>query len=548
MIPKIGIRNETSQPAHGHADAVRAWHADLQTRLSGWFKTPFELIDAQTGESISGHARTASNDPLVRAEVCRAVAGRGKAEIIEDDGPLLALAIPIYGDASQTIVAVATFVADTATTDAQLCNVAHPLGLAPEAARRWLSAQNSWQPDVLRNMGQLATERLAAECRLRSLDRDIRDLTINLSTTYEEISLIYRLTQNLKLTSHANELARLAVQWLADVVPAHCLAVQLTNPAFDEPSTLPLITFGNCPVTSDELSELFDSLDLTPGKRPLIVNDPDAIPVRWKWPDVRQLVAVSLCEGNNCFGWLVAFNHTAGGEFGTVEASLLSSVAAIMGIHRGNAQLYDQQRDLFKGMVRSLTSAIDAKDPYTCGHSERVAKVAVRLAQAMECSPAEVDTIYLAGLLHDIGKIGINDEVLRKPGKLTDAEYEHIKLHTRIGHRILSDIRQLDDVLPVVLHHHEQWNGAGYPDGLAAEEIPLLARIMAVADSFDAMSSDRPYRRGMPDEKLDIIFREGAGKQWDARVIEAFFRVRDDARAIAARTHQTAKPDSRDMT
>src|SRR5690606_35489872 len=141
--------------------------------------------------------------------------------------------------------------------------------------------------------------------------------------------------------------------------------------------------------------------------------------------------------------------------------------------------------------------------------------------------------IYLAGLLHDIGKIGIDDNVLRKPGKLTDAEYEHIKLHAEIGHRILRDIKQLDDVLPVVLHHHEQWNGRGYPHKLAGEGIPLLARIMAVADSFDAMSSDRPYRPGMPDAKLDSIFRQGAGEQWDARVIEAFFQVRDEMRDIA---------------
>jgi HD-GYP domain-containing protein (c-di-GMP phosphodiesterase class II) len=132
-----------------------------------------------------------------------------------------------------------------------------------------------------------------------------------------------------------------------------------------------------------------------------------------------------------------------------------------------------------------------------------------------------------------VGKIGIDDNVLRKPGKLTDAEFEHIKTHTVIGHRILSDIKQLDEVLPVVLHHHEQWNGRGYPHGLAAKEIPLLARIVAVADSFDAMGSDRPYRAGMPDDKLDAIMREGAGQQWDADVVAAFFRARDDIRGIA---------------
>ena len=154
-------------------------------------------------------------------------------------------------------------------------------------------------------------------------------------------------------------------------------------------------------------------------------------------------------------------------------------------------------------MVRALTSAIDAKDPYTCGHSDRVARVAVRLAEELGCDRKLIDTIYLSGLLHDVGKIGIDDNVLRKPGKLTDGEYEHIKTPRRDRLPHPGDIKQLDEVLPVVLHHHEQWDGRGYPQGLAGKEIPLLARIVAVADSFDAMASDRPYRQGMPDEKLD---------------------------------------------
>jgi HD-GYP domain-containing protein (c-di-GMP phosphodiesterase class II) len=159
--------------------------------------------------------------------------------------------------------------------------------------------------------------------------------------------------------------------------------------------------------------------------------------------------------------------------------------------------------------------------------------VSVRLAEELGCTAKQVETIYLSGLLHDVGKIGIDDTVLRKPDKLTEAEYEHIKTHAEIGHRILIDIKQLDDVLPVVLHHHEQWDGGGYPRGLSGEAIPQLARIVAVADSFDAMGSDRPYRPGMSDEKLDSIMRSGAGKQWDAAVVAAFFRARNEIREIS---------------
>jgi putative nucleotidyltransferase with HDIG domain len=244
------------------------------------------------------------------------------------------------------------------------------------------------------------------------------------------------------------------------------------------------------------------------------------------------MVIVPLSEGENLFGWLAAFNHVDGAEFGTVEASLLSSVGAILGIHSGNIELYRQQSEFLAGVVRALSSAIDAKDPYTCGHSDRVARAAVRLAEELGCDRRTLNTIYLSGLLHDIGKIGVDDQVLRKPGKLTDEEYEHIKTHVRVGQKILLDLKKLDDVLPVVLHHHESWDGRGYPSRLAAKNIPLAARIVAVADAFDAMGSDRPYRKGMPDQKIDEIFRSGAGRQWDPEVVEAFFRARQDIREI----------------
>ena len=136
-----------------------------------------------------------------------------------------------------------------------------------------------------------------------------------------------------------------------------------------------------------------------------------------------------------------------------------------------------------------------------------MANVAVQVGRELAFDKEQLNTLYLSGLLHDIGKIGIDDQVLNKPGTLTPDEFEHIKTHTVIGHRILKDLKQLDQLLPVVLHHHEQWDGGGYPHQLAGEEIPLMARIVAVADAFDAMSSDRPYRPGMSWEKIREIFK-----------------------------------------
>ncbi|MEX0794302.1 MAG: HD-GYP domain-containing protein [Pirellulaceae bacterium] len=203
-----------------------------------------------------------------------------------------------------------------------------------------------------------------------------------------------------------------------------------------------------------------------------------------------------------------------------------------LGIHSANIEHYRHQSDFLTGVVRAFTSAIDAKDPYTCGHSDRVARLSVCLARQLGLEPADLNLLYMSGLLHDVGKIGIDDAVLRKTDRLTDEEYEQIKLHPELGCDILKDLKPLVSVLPVVRHHHEQWDGKGYPYGLKGLEIPELARITAVADSYDAMSSDRPYRRGMPDEKVDAIFHAGAGSQWDPQVVEAFFACRDPLREL----------------
>ncbi len=304
------------------------------------------------------------------------------------------------------------------------------------------------------------------------------------------------------------------------------------------PPRIMFLALGDCPLDRFRFHRLIEHLNLDHETQPHLINSTKSDSFAWPERDIRQAVIVPLTEGENLFGWLAAFNHHQNREFGSSEANLLSSVATILGIHAGNLELYREQADFLAGVVRALTSAIDAKDPYTCGHSDRVARIAVRLADQMGLSAADLETVYLSGLLHDIGKIGIDDQVLRKPGRLTESEYEHIKLHAEIGYRILKDLKQLGPVLPAVRHHHESWNGTGYPLGLEGAEIPLFARIIAVADAFDAMSSDRPYRKGMADEKLDEIFRAGAGRQWDAEVIDAFFAARDEIGQIGRPEHE----------
>jgi HD-GYP domain-containing protein (c-di-GMP phosphodiesterase class II) len=203
-------------------------------------------------------------------------------------------------------------------------------------------------------------------------------------------------------------------------------------------------------------------------------------------------------------------------------------VASILATHQRNLELYRQHEDLLLGFVRSLVSSLDAKDAYTRGHSERVALIARRLGAELGLPPDDLRDIYLSGLLHDIGKIGVDDQILRKAGQLTREEFEQVKRHPVIGYNILCGLKNLQSVLPGVRHHHEAFAGTGYPDGLRGEQIPLMARIISVADSYDAMISDRPYRRGLRREKLEAILRDGAGQQWDPTVIAAYFAIRED--------------------
>ncbi len=247
---------------------------------------------------------------------------------------------------------------------------------------------------------------------------------------------------------------------------------------------------------------------------------------------VRRLaIAAADSEAVPPLGGLVAGNPNDDRPFDT-EVEILHTIASLIVNQRANARLYGDLKELLFGVIRALTSAIDAKDPYTSGHSERVARIAVRLGEELGLSINQRGDLYLMGLLHDVGKIGIGDEVLKKPGKLTDEEYRQIQAHVRIGFHILSDLKKLHHLLPGVAHHHECMDGSGYPSGLSGEAIPLPARILAVADAFDAMSSSRPYRRRLSPDQIDEIFRKGAGTQWDTRVVDALFACRADLEQI----------------
>jgi putative nucleotidyltransferase with HDIG domain len=191
-------------------------------------------------------------------------------------------------------------------------------------------------------------------------------------------------------------------------------------------------------------------------------------------------------------------------------------------VAQANSRLIGELQQLHWGTMTALARAIDAKSPWTMGHSERVTDLAIKIAKTMGLSPKELDIIRRGGLLHDIGKIGTPAEILDKPGRLTDGELKEMREHVNIGARILEPIPGLADSMPIVVQHHEWINGGGYPKGLAGEEVSFHARIFAVADCYDALGSDRPYRAGLPIKKIMQILQEGSGKQFDPNVLEVF--------------------------
>ncbi|HEY7786450.1 MAG TPA: HD domain-containing phosphohydrolase [Pyrinomonadaceae bacterium] len=181
-----------------------------------------------------------------------------------------------------------------------------------------------------------------------------------------------------------------------------------------------------------------------------------------------------------------------------------------------------ENRELFLGTVKSLAAAIDGKDPYTRGHSERVSRISMAIAQRLNLPDDECEKIRISALLHDVGKIGIDDSILKKPAALTDEEYEIMKQHPQKGFKIMSQIPGISDFLPGMYMHHEMVDGKGYPQGLKGEEIPMMGRIVAVADTFDAMTTDRPYQRAMKFEDAVERIKDFVGTRYDAAVVAAF--------------------------
>ncbi|MDZ4754164.1 MAG: HD domain-containing protein [Phycisphaerae bacterium] len=343
-----------------------------------------------------------------------------------------------------------------------------------------------------------------------------------LAETYEEINLLYTLVSGMAVTEAPGPFLTLACTELVGTLGFSWVAVRLRAPfdRFAPPEGL--IVVGEPAMDRERLTELSTRLLLATGaKSPRVY--PRGHHVLTEMQIDEPVIACPIRrEGRSNGVLLLGARRHRGGEVGSADLRLADATAGHLGLYLENASLYRDVDAMFLGTLDAIVTAIDAKDPYTRGHSQRVAALARELARSIGVEEPTLRQIHIAGLVHDVGKIGVVETVLRKPGRLDDQEFAQIRAHPEIGWRILKDIPQFRDMLDGVLSHHERWDGRGYPYGRTGRDIPLIARVIALADSFDAMSSNRTYRTRRPRAQVLAELRQCSGTQFDPDLVEPF--------------------------
>jgi putative nucleotidyltransferase with HDIG domain len=241
---------------------------------------------------------------------------------------------------------------------------------------------------------------------------------------------------------------------------------------------------------------------------------------------LRDTIVLPLKPRDRFLGLIQVANKVARGPYSGEDLDLINILSGQIGFVIQNADLFRNLQRAYIDTLTALTTAIDAKDSYTHGHSERVTQLSLELGQELKLGRDDLENIRIAGILHDIGKIGIPETILNKPGRLSDEEFETIKSHPDLGVKILRKVEFLSGIIPLILHHHERFDGRGYPAGLAGDKIPLVSRIIAVADTFDAMTSDRPYRKALDERSALEEIERCRESQFDPQVADAFLACR----------------------
>ncbi len=413
---------------------------------------------------------------------------------------------------------------------ARLCS---QLQLDEQLMRTWFSAQPRLSPAQVGSVVALIQRSLhsAGDCLTRQTEID--DITEQLGDAYEELNLIYRVGATMRVTQQPHAYFSQLFEDLARTTPFTTMAAVLYDTDVLDPNDRLII--GGEPII-DESGVLRIAEDLLAAvkqtRNALIINHPAEYPqLDWATGWLERAILVPIICNQALMGVVLVCNHNRDVDFNSTDVRLLHSVVDRSAIYLENVLLYADLNKLLMGLLHALVSSIDAKDPYTCGHSNRVALISKCLAEKAGVSMHEAERLYLGGLLHDVGKIGISESILCKPGRLTSSEVAQMQKHSEIGRNILSGITQLQDIIPAVLHHHEWLNGAGYPDGLAADQIPWVARVVGLADAFDAMTTRRKYREALPLNAAMAEIRRFSGTQFCPVLVDGLVALVDEGLA-----------------
>ena len=406
-----------------------------------------------------------------------------------------------------------------------------PLAAPSEVGRLAALARGAHDDHV-----QLATDRVAVE-----------SVGQQLAESYEEMNLLYVIIQSMKVVERPERFVTIACQELLATLPYAWIGAQFA----EDPERLKtlagrLIVAGRPAQPIDALSAAALGLLAQTRADSPVVLEPAVNPMHAKHASLGKTVLVHpVISDGQVIGLLIAGDKEGPDTAASSgDMKLLGAIATHMAIFLENADLYDDLNAMFLGTLEALTASIDAKDRYTCGHSQRVALLTQQLAEAIGFDEHTAARMRIAGLVHDVGKIGVPEAVLLKPGKLTEEEFDWIRKHPEIGYRILKDIPQLRDILPGVLHHHEHWDGTGYPEGLAGHSIPLVARLIALADAFDAMSSNRAYRRDLSRRAVLEEIAVCSGTQFDGELAPVFAALDFGQYDQLAAEHRATRDDT----
>ncbi|MHC5028011.1 MAG: HD domain-containing phosphohydrolase, partial [Planctomycetota bacterium] len=357
---------------------------------------------------------------------------------------------------------------------------------------------------------------------------DVEHVGKQLAESYEEMNLLYTIIQQMTDVQQPERFIRIACRELLATLPYAWIGVQFSR------SDAVISTLSGRFVRAGESASSWESIRRlvrlvmrrTKAGEPWVIESSVSRENAIFESLGRAVLVQPLSRNGEVVGVMVAGDKQGRDtEASSIDMKLLGATAQHVSIFLDNAALYSDLNAMFVGTLEALTASIDAKDPYTCGHSLRVAHLTRQLAEAAEYEPDEVGTARIAGLVHDVGKIGVPEQVLSKPGKLNEEEFAWIRRHPEIGHRILKDIPKFTAILPGVLYHHERWDGKGYPEGLSGTEIPPVARMIALADAFDAMSSTRTYRKAMTRSDVLSEIERCAGSQFDPQLAALFLQL-----------------------